>query len=142
MKHGVFDPTEYFPEYAEAAGRVFQSASGANLSDVRFDRCSSLPVSTFLRSPSRSGHSRRAGAGLFSDPFTLDEVNAIAAHLHAKQHKQIANYINEAFFARMRPSEQIVARWSDFGSERGELRVHPLETLQSRPAKNRGGSAA
>lgn len=47
------------------------------------------------------------------DPFDQAEVDAILAHMAERYGQQVENYFGLAFFAGMRPSEQIELAWSD-----------------------------
>ncbi len=57
------------------------------------------------------------------DPFDLEEIEAILGHVLATYGEQWANYFEFAFFAGLRPSEQIALTWSKVDFRRGEVRV-------------------
>ncbi|URI11028.1 site-specific integrase [Aquincola tertiaricarbonis] len=71
------------------------------------------------------------------DPFTADEVEAILADLRkprgrttAAQAQALADYFEFAFFAGLRPSEQIALLWSDV-----DLRAHTVTVQRARVLK-------
>lgn len=57
------------------------------------------------------------------DPFELDEVEAILAHVAANYDEQWFNYFEFAFFSGVRPSEQIALQWPKLDLRRGSARI-------------------
>lgn len=57
------------------------------------------------------------------DPFDLEEIDAILAHVDKVHGEPWANYFEFAFFAGLRPSEQIALAWPKVDFRRGEVRV-------------------
>lgn len=64
------------------------------------------------------------------DPFDLDEVEAILADMHANYPPAVAWYFEFAFFAGMRPEEQIALLWSKIDWRRGMARVDTVRTFK------------
>lgn len=64
------------------------------------------------------------------DPFDLDEVEAILADMHAHYPPAVAFYFEFAFFAGMRPEEQIALLWSKIDWQRGRARVDAVRTFK------------
>lgn len=57
------------------------------------------------------------------DPFTRDEMEGILAYMRERHHEQVANWYEFAFVTGLRPSEQIVLRWSKIDWARSKARI-------------------
>lgn len=66
------------------------------------------------------------------DPLSVDEVEAILAHLKKRHHALIALYFELAFFSGMRPEELIALRWSKVDWNANRVRVDVVRTFKGR----------
>lgn len=57
------------------------------------------------------------------DPFDMDDVDAILAHIARTYAEPWLNYFEFAFFTGARPSEQIALQWPKVDLRRGEVRI-------------------
>lgn len=57
------------------------------------------------------------------DPFDLDEVHTILAHLREHRPEQIANFVQVMFFTGLRTSEGIALRWGDIDFRKREVLI-------------------
>jgi len=57
------------------------------------------------------------------DPFDLNEVHAILAHLRKHRPEQIANFVQVMFFTGLRTSEGIALRWGDIDFRKREALI-------------------
>lgn len=57
------------------------------------------------------------------DPFEAEEMERIIAHMKIKHPEQVWNYYEFAFSTGLRPSEQIVVRWSDVDWGRRKIKI-------------------
>lgn len=63
------------------------------------------------------------------DPFDPDEVEVILATLREKHGEQYADYFEFAFFAGLRPSEQIALLWQEVDLRSGTVKVRRSRVL-------------
>lgn len=57
------------------------------------------------------------------DPFTVEERDAILAHLQGRYPAQVWNYYDLSFRTGLRPSEQVVLRWGKIDWNLAEARI-------------------
>lgn len=58
------------------------------------------------------------------DPFTVDELRRVLAYMEKHFHSAITRYFQLAFYAGLRPEEQIVLRWNDFDATHDVLHIN------------------
>jgi integrase len=62
------------------------------------------------------------------DPFDLEEVEAILTHMKEKYPEQVWNYYEHAFFAGLRPEEEIALQWPEVDFNRQTERIKRVRT--------------
>lgn len=60
------------------------------------------------------------------DPFSLDEVRSIIAHMRKRYDPRVAAYVQFDFFTGMRTSESVGLRWPSIDFKKGLARVHEV----------------
>lgn len=65
----------------------------------------------------------RKGQKASPDPLDLEEVEIVLAHLLAKYGPEWHNYFEIAFFAGLRPSEEIALQWTTVDFRREQIRI-------------------
>jgi integrase len=76
------------------------------------------------------------------DPFTMDEVREVLAHLERHRPAQILNFVQLMFFSGLRTSEGIGLRWEQIDFRRREMliaggNVYDEETDTTKTSKSR-----
>jgi integrase len=65
------------------------------------------------------------------DPFTIEEVNLITAHMADNYSPQVLNYFEFMFFTGARPEEAIALRWSEIDFNDSTARIRRVRTAHS-----------
>lgn len=63
------------------------------------------------------------------DPFTLDEVEKLLAHMRGKYGQQVADYFEFKFFTGLRTGESLAVNWRNVDFNRRQLMVSEAITL-------------
>lgn len=75
------------------------------------------------------------------DPLTLEEAERVLADMREHYHYQVVNYFDFAFFAGMRPEEQIALKWQDIDWELGTARVERAKSFRGEVTPVKGYKA-
>lgn len=83
---------------------------------------------TLLRDPTAGIDNLKVQKGN-PDPFTPDEVEVILANLRDNHGEPLSDYFEFAFFAGLRPSEQIALLWQDVDLRTGTIKVRRARVM-------------